>query len=257
MLFADAGEGALIWVFIIYVISVIIAFSPVGEEILCFFAGARKMKRVDMQNKITPLFSIVYQTAITQTPSLPKTIRLKIIYSSDANAYAIGRKTVCITEGLLRQPDDVIFGILAHEIAHLAHKHTFIQLLIGGGNFFVTLFILLLKVFAVIIGATSIVSGIRNRSFLQAAVGVFVAGAIWLWTKFCLLFLRWSMRESEYVADAYAVQIGYGYELAKALDATSRNNPQESFLKALYSTRPNVHDRIGRLQQLGVPYTSY
>jgi len=72
-----------------------------------------------------------------------------------------------------------------------------------------------------------------------------------------MLFLMWSMRENEFVADAYAAELGYGYELAKGLDAIGTSQPQDSLLKALYSTHPNAHDRIGRLQQLGVPYVRY
>jgi len=257
LLFSNSGSDILITIFIIYFVSVILAFSPIGEWVLCFLAGAKKMTRADMQMRIQPILDIVYREAKFKTPRMTDTIEVRIIYSSDVKAYAIGRKTICVTEGLLRQPDDIIIGVLSHEVAHLAHRHTEIQLLIGGGNIFITLFIILLKAVAVIITGVSIFSGIRNRSLLKVAIGMFVAGVIWVWTKFCMLFLSWSMRENEYIADAYAAQIGYGFELAKALDVTRGSSPQESFLKALYSTHPNIHDRIGRLQEMGVPYYSY
>ena len=257
IIFAEGGRNTLLVVFAIYIASVLLSFSPFGEWILCFFAGAKKITRVDIQNRILPFINTVHKSAMKQTPNMTDVIETRIIYTSDVKAYAIGRKTICVTEGLLRQSDGIILGVLSHEMAHLAHRHTEVQLLIGGGNFFITAFILLLKGFALIIAGVSIISGIRNRSFMTAAVGVLVAGVIWLWTKFCMLFLSWSMRENEYVADAYATKIGYGLELAKALDITSRGQPQTSFLKAIYSTHPNPHDRIGRLQQMGVPYSSY
>jgi heat shock protein HtpX len=200
---------------------------------------------------------VVYQRAKRKTPGLVNDIVLKVMYTPEPNAYAIGRRTICVSEGLFRLSDGEIKGILAHEVGHLACRHTEIQLLIGGGNFIVTLFILMIKVVAAIIAAFSMYTGYRNRSFITVVVGLFFAGIVWLWTKFCMLFLMWSMRKNEYVADAYAADLGYGVELARGLDAIGTSKPQESLLKALYSTHPNAYDRIGRLQQMGVAYTRY
>ena len=219
--------------------------------------GAREMKRVDMKNRMLPLLDAVYRGAKRKTPGLADNVVLKVMYTPELNAYALGRRTVCVTEGLFRLPDDEIKGILAHELGHLACRHTEIQLLIGGGNFIVTLLILMLKIISVIIATFSLYSGYQNCSWVPVIVGLLLAATIWLWTRFCMLFLMWSMRENEYVADRYAAELGYGYELAKGLDAIGTSQPQDSFLKALYSTHPNAHDRIGRLQQMGVPYSRY
>ena len=263
-LFAAAGFQSLFVVLLIYVVSVLITFSSFGEWVLCIMAGARKMARVDMKIRMIPLLEIVYNKAKRKTPRLTNRIVLKVIYTPEPNAYAIGRRTICITEGLFKLPDDVIQGILAHEVAHLAHRHTQIQLLIGGGNFIMTILILIMKliyIVATMLSLGSAYSGFRRNGCLQGCLsalpGLFVAGIIWLWTKFCMLFLMWSMRENEYVADKYAAELGYGLGLAKGLDAIGTSEPQESFLKALYSTHPNTHDRIGRLQQMGVPYYRY
>ncbi|MCL2295353.1 MAG: M48 family metalloprotease [Spirochaetes bacterium] len=256
-LFASIGFHSLYVIVIIYILSIFIAFSSIGEWILCLMAGARKMTRVDMRIRMIPLLEIVYNKAKRKTPKLTNKIVLKVIYSPEPNAYAIGRRTICVTEGLFQLPDDVIQGILAHEVAHLAYRHNEIQLLIGGGNFILTTLLLIIKLIYTIIGAFSLISGIRRRSFGTVIIGLFFAAIIWLWTKFCMLFLMWSSRENEYDADKYAAELGYGFELAKGLDAIGTSEPQESFLKALYSTHPNTHDRIGRLQQFGVLYYRY
>ena len=255
--FAAAGFQSLITIFIIYIVSIAVAFSSFGEWILCLMAGARKMTRVDMKIRMIPLLELVYNKAKKRTPALTNKIVLKVIYTPEPNAYAIGRRTICVTEGIFKLPDDVVQGILAHEVAHLALRHTEIQLLIGGGNFIMTMFILIIKLIATLIAAFSVIFGLRHRSFVSAAVGLFFAGIMWLWTKFCMLFLMWSRRENEYEADAYTVKLGYGHGLAKGLDAIGTSEPQESLLKALYSTHPNAHDRIARLQQMGVPYYRY
>lgn len=262
-IFAAGGIYSLTIGLILYIISVLIAFSRLGDRIFCLMAGARKMTRADMKVRMRPLLETVYKKAMKKTPELSNQLRLKVSYSPAPNAYAVGRRTICVTEGLFRLPDDVIQGILAHEVAHLACKHTHIQLLIGGGNFVMTVFILIMKLFYTFIGIFTIGSAYtelkRNglTGVLSLLPGLLIAGAIWLWTKFCIMFLMWSSRENEYVADAYVFELGYGLELAKAIDAIGTSRSQGSFFKILYSTHPNAHDRIGRLQQMGVPYYRY
>ena len=260
-LFALGGMHSLIIGVVLYIISVLLAFTRFGDWILCVMTGARKMTRADMKIRMRPLLEIVYKKAMRKTRGLSNKLRLKVIYTPEPNAFAIGRRTICVTEGLFELPDDVVQGVLAHEVAHLALKHTKIQLLIGGGNFIIAAFILVLRLIYSFLGfftlATAISQFRRPGGCLMVLPGLLVAGIIWLWTKFCMLFLMWSSRKNEYDADAYAAELGYGYELAKALDAIGTSQPQESFFKALYSTHPETHDRIGQLQNLGVDYYRY
>ena len=257
ILFSGGGADALVVVFIVYVASIFLAFSPFGEWMLCFFAGAKKMARADMRARMLPLLEAVVANAKLKTPEFTRDVGLKVIYSPDPAAYAIGRRTICVTEGLFKLPDNMIRGILSHEVAHLAKGHNDIQLLIGGGNFVMTILIFLVKVFSILVVGVSIVKAIRNRSFMTAVAGIFFAAVIWLWIKFCLLFLRWSMRENEYEADAYAVDLGYGYELAQWIDSKVMGVPSDPFLKALFSTHPDGHERIAKIQAMGVPYSGY
>lgn len=97
----------------------------------------------------------------------------------------------------------------------------------------------------------------RDEGCFLSLFSLFCAGMVWLWTKFCMLFLMWSSRANEYEADKYAYELGLGYELTLALDTIGAGVPQSSFMKALYSTHPETNDRIGKLQELGVPYSRY
>lgn len=72
-----------------------------------------------------------------------------------------------------------------------------------------------------------------------------------------MLFLMWSMRQNEYVADEYAFQLGYGATLASILDRNMCSAPNNGLLKALYSTHPHSDDRIAHLQELGANYSRY
>lgn len=260
-LFSAGGAGAVHRIVILYLISIVVALSPIGEWFLSLVAGARQMRRIDMRNRIVPTVERVYRKARAKTPTLPNNIILKVMYDPNPNAFAVGRKTICVTEGLFDLPDEMIEGILAHEFGHLAMHHTDIQLLIGGGNFIVTTFILVLEVLSTALTTMATIEVLRGKSCLSGClfsiIGAFCAGFVFLWTKFCMLFLMWSSRANEYEADKYAYEIGLGYELAQALDTIGTGMPQSTFLKALYSTHPETNDRIGKLQELGVPYSRY
>ncbi len=262
-IFASAGPESLSAIITIYLISVFFALSPIGEWILGFMSGARRMTRVDMRNRMIPIITRVHNKALAKTPDMTRIINLKVMYDPNPNAFALGRHTICVTEGLFDLPDEMIEGILAHEMGHLACHHTDIQLLIGGGNFIITSALLIVKAIATIIsfiGSLFVFSrddSTQGCGCVFSIFGLICSALIWLWTKFCMLFLMWSSRANEYVADKYAMEIGYGYELAAALDSIGTGMPQNSFMKALYSSHPETHDRIGKLQEMGVPYSRY
>ncbi len=245
-----------------YIVTVLISLSPIGEWTLAAFAGAREIKRKDIKIRLIPLLEIVFEQAKEKTPSMVSSIRLKIIHDQSPNAFAIGRRTICVTDGLLNLTDEEIMAVFAHEVGHLAYGHSAIQLLIGGGNVFISGCLLILKAICWIITAfCGLITGIATRSFLAGTFATLAAsvsaGLIWLWTKFCMLFLMWSMRQNEYVADAYAFQLGYGTILASILDRHMCSAPNNGLLKALYSTHPHSDDRIAKLQELGANYSRY
>ena len=102
------------------------------------------------------------------------------------------------------------------------------------------------------IGSRSGIMGILTALFAGISTGL-----SWLWVKFCMLFLMWSMRQNEYLADEFAYKIGFGLELATVLDQHISDVPHDGFLSALYATHPCNDDRVAALQNLGVPYSRY
>ena len=257
--FQNDPSGILTLV-MMYVLSLIFSFSPIGQAILCAINGARKMTRSDMRERILPVVEEVYSAAKHKTPYLPDRINIRIMYDPNPNAFAIGTNTICITEGMLDMPDNLIAGIIAHEMGHLALQHTVIQILIGGGNIIITFMMLILEVLKIIFSAGSIVGTVRrdgNLNWVAAIFAAMSAGLIFVWTKFCMLILMSSSRANEYAADEYAFQIGYGDDLAEALDRLTMGMPQATFLKLLSSSHPEPADRIGRLQSMGASYSRY
>lgn len=245
-----------------YIATVLISLSPAGEWTLAALAGAREIKRKDIKIRLIPLLEIVFEQAKEKTPSMISSIRLKIIHDQASNAFAIGQRTICVTDGLLNLSDEEIMAVFAHEVGHLAYQHSAIQLLIGGGNLFISGCLLIIMVICWIITALcGLITGIATRNFFAgvfATLAVSIsAGLIWLWTKFCMLFLMWSMRQNEFVADEYAYKLGYGAMLASVLDRHMCSAPDNGLLKALYSTHPHSDDRIAHLQELGAEYSRY
>ena len=244
----------------VYILSLVVSFSMLGQRVLCVLNGARKMVRLDMRERVIPIVEEVYLAAKLKTPMLPNRINVRIMYDSAPNAFAIGTNTICVTEGLMDLPDNLIAGIVAHELGHLALQHTVIQILIGGGNLVMTGIMLVLEVlkgiFSVSMEASSYEEK-RKKSVITIFLTAISVGVIFLWTRFCMLLLRGSSRANEYAADEYAYEIGYGDDLAEALDCLTMGTPQATLLKLLSSTHPETGDRIGRLQSMGATYSRF
>lgn len=258
---AFGSSGNIAELIFMYFITVAISLSPIGEVCLAIFAGAKDIKRSDIKLRIIPLVQYVLDKAKENTSFYPKKVKVMIIHDSAPNAFALGRHTLCITDGLLSLSDDMILGVLAHEIGHLSYGHTVIQLLIGGGNIFISGCLLIIKISFWIFSAIMGLFAIGTRSGIMGIITAMFAGIstglLWLWVKFCMLFLMWSMRQNEYLADEFAAKIGFGLELATVLDQHISDVPNDGFLKALYATHPCNDDRVAALQNLGVPYSRY
>lgn len=242
------SAGNVMELIFLYFITVAISLSPIGELCLAAFAGARDIKRSDIKLRIIPLVQYTLDRAQEKTSFCPQKVKVMIIYDPAPNAFALGRRTLCITDGLLSLPDNLILGVLAHEIGHLAYGHTVIQLLIGGGNIFISGCLLIIKLacwlFSAILGLFAIGTRSGVMGVLTALFAGLTAGFSWIWVKFCMLFLMWSMRQNEYLADEYAYKIGFGDELATVLDQHISDIPHDGFFKALYATHPCNDDCI-------------
>lgn len=245
----------------VYFLVFIIGLSPIGDFIFAIVFGAKNIKRNDIKLKLYPLFDIVYEQAKEKNKYISKHVNLKIIDDDSVNAFAIGRHTICVTKGLLNLGDEEIMAILAHEFGHIAYRHTIIQVLVTCSNLFVSGFLLIVKICCWMIAGMCTLFSLLYKSYLLGIIITACAATssffIWLWTKICLIFLRWSMRENEYLADEYAFRLGHGDMLASVLDRVVCSEPQKGFLKALYSTHPDNDKRIAHLQELGTAYSRF
>lgn len=248
---------------LLYLLSLVIALSPIGEFILRIQSGCTKIKRNEQIDCIEPLFQEVYEKAKLEDPSLSDDVKLFIKSESSANAFATGRKTICITEGLLDCPDEQIKATLAHEFGHLAHKDTDLILLVGVGNIMVTILLLFIRIMiglmhlffglgALIAGKDGFWGTIANF-FASILTAIFITAFEWVWTKLGILLVMKSSQDNEYGADDFARRLGYGNALCELLDSFECTMEKGLFAN-LASSHPNKDLRIAKLQAKGCTY---
>ena len=242
----------------IYAISIAIALSPVGEEILRFIENCREPETAQERDYLMPLFEEVYHNAMEMNPKLNRGIKLYVMDAMYVNAFAIGRKTVAVTRGAIATfSADELKGVLAHELGHMNHGHTKALLLSVIGNFF----------FSVIVWAFRLIS--RVVQFIANVVAQFnivalvIAGVLWFF-RLCIslsvfvfinlseILLALNSRTNEIQADNFAYEIGYGRELISGLYLLQKINitAKPSFSEKIKASHPHIAHRIGNLERL-------
>ena len=255
-----AWAGFLVGI-VVYILSLAIALSPIGEAILRFQTGCKIIKRQDQLDFLMPLFQEDYATAKRKDASISDQVQLYINDDAAPNAFATGRKTICVTEGLLQMPPEQIKATLAHEFGHLAHKDTDLILLVSVGNMIVSGIIVCIRVaielmhlifciMMIFVGGEEGAIGILLSSLYRLMVTATVSGLTWLWTKLGVLLVMKSSRDNEYEADEFAFQLGYGQQLILMLHALGGNAQNTGLFANLASSHPATSDRIARIQSL-------
>ena len=249
---------------VLYGISIVLALSPLGEALLRFQNGCTKLARKDDIDRLEPIFKEVYSQAKKLNKNMPNDIKLYINDEESENAFATGRKTICVTRGLLNLSDEHIKATLAHEFGHLAHKDTDLILVVSVGNLIITFIVTIIKLLILLFqllgtlmgmflgGSDGLIATIVT-SITSLLTALFVTGAMWVWTQIGILLTMKSSRAHEDKADEFAYNLGYGKALCEVLDSISGPEPKGLFAN-LKSSHPKTSLRIAHLQSLGVKY---
>ena len=88
-----------LWSLSIYLISISIALSPIGENIMRKLEQVKPLLTTHEKERLLPLFVEVYQKALTETPSLGNNVELFISNDMTVNAFAFGRITIVMNKG--------------------------------------------------------------------------------------------------------------------------------------------------------------
>ena len=276
---SSISEG-LLGAAIVFLFPYLIMLSPIGEAIIRIFQGIRKIENGKKSLiKLSPLLTEVLSLAKAEYPDFYLDKHFKFYLKDDPapRAYTIGRRTFCVTTGLLNCSDEQMKAVLSHEIYHLIHRETDYILLLSSGNFFLTVFAMMINL-AIIIGQTmlTIVLSIidsKDGFFVSLLIGfcsllqlIFVNSLLWIWTNISVSMVRSSYKKSEFNADAFAFELGYGEGLLsyyhrlsgyEGMYAQARYNSYFEFLKEKTKTfsvitekQPKIEKRILKIEEM-------
>ncbi len=203
---------------------------------------------------------------LAQRAGVPKP-RLFIVPQEAPNAFATGRDpehgVIAVTEGIMRLlPPEQLRGVLAHEMAHIAHRDILIQSIAGILGAAITAIANMLQ-WAMIFGGNRDEEG--NGTNPLAAIAMMILGPL-----AATLIQMAISRRREYMADASGAEYcADPMALANALnnlDAYSRHIPMQAnpatenmfivspltgdTLRRMFSTHPPMEERIANLQDM-------
>src|SRR5215213_8384948 len=241
-----------------------------GDKVVLATSGAKEVT----QESAPQLMNVVQEMAIAANVPMP---RVYIIDDTAPNAFATGRDpkhaSVAITTGLLQKLDrEELQGVMGHELSHVRNFDIRFALLV-----------------AVLVGSIALLAdfflrftfwgggrrggGDRDRGGGGLAAIMFVVAIVLaIIAPFIARMVQLAVsRQREYLADASSVELTRnpaGLERALAKISTDREvlevanratqhlyftNPIKKFEErstSMFSTHPNVVDRINRLRQL-------
>lgn len=256
---------ALLYGLLIYTITATIALSPLGEWYFRWTNGCKKIVDPEILNRLEPLFMEVKERAQTKHTDfiIDDNIRLYICDDDSVNAFAMGRRTICVTYGLLSLSDEQIKAVLGHEFGHLASHDTELTLLVTVGNFIITVIVtiirVILAVYNLIIGLIGLFMGREGAIVsIMNAIAQFIAtlcinGLMWLWTQLGILLVMKSSRNAEFEADAFSCDLGYSdgllsfFRILQGLERQAGKKERGNIFAALSSSHPDTSKRIARI----------
>lgn len=263
---------------VIYFVCISLSLSDIGEALLRQKNGCNPITDKEIAARMEPIFHEVYEKARTLEPSIADDVVLFIQdeekdEESEPNAFAVGRKSICITKGLLDCSDEEIKAILGHEFGHLAHKDTDLSLVINIANWLINMaffeIILLLLIIKIIMKLLSLVCSIAGETpgVIMSKVADLIFSVLMFigvrmfqkaWLALGNLLLLVTSRQDEFVADEFSAKLGYGNGLTtffKTLPDSAENSSLPFFktvqaFASIGSTHPATWKRINKLNNI-------
>lgn len=235
----------------IFLIYLVFTLSPIGDWYLRKKFGVNKITNKKMCLFIEPIFYEVYQQAQILDPTLPNNIQLFLSDKTNISASAIGRKTICISKGVLLCKTEIIKAIIAHEFGHLSNRDTVLLLISATDDFIINSYVLFINIIFLCLKIIMyfVIDGLEYI-FLSVIAFLLVKVIVFLWKKLGIFLLMKSKRSSEFAADDFVNELGYGKEFCLFLNCFEPIEHQ-GFLKSLKDTHPDCEDRIDHLQEMG------
>ena len=251
----------------LYAISVAASLSPIGEMMRRHQLHCIPLeKNPELEAELMPLINEVYDRAKEINPELPTDIRFFYLEDESINAFAAGRKTICLHSGTANMQDKKrIKAVLAHEFGHIANHDTDLGLFVHVGNLIINAFFIFWGIGVTmtrIIGTLVAIftsdddggfAGLMMRlSALLSQVALIVIQKIWY--RFGGLMIAKTKRNQEFEADIFSAKLGYGVPLCELFDTWGDDTPKDVY-EGLFLDHPSSPERIENLQEFGVPFT--
>lgn len=248
----------------------IMSYALMGEYIALYKHRAIHPSKLDDNTKAQLeelLFYVTDDVAKKSGVDLAK-LRLWLIPSDAINAYAYGIRNLGITQGALNCCDDgMLCAVLGHEVAHVLHFDAVFHRIIFSN---VTLIIISLVIISfvsltsiwllfILLCVLGICGGVFSLFLFRGAnklVKTYFTALQYAVIFVYQLIMNAVSRQSEFRADRYAVELGYGRELEAFLErfVDAENQRQLSLNEALYNSHPPVQKRLLKIegcQQVG------
>lgn len=263
------GDAVLVTpIFLIFSIVYLLISYFAGDKIVLAISQAKEADPVKYQK----FHNVADEMAIAAGIPKPK---LYVINDTAMNAFATGRNpqhsVVCATTGLLEKMNrDELQGVIAHEMSHIKNFDIRVMMLTAVLVSFTVLLSDLLLRFVFYGGFRSRDNDSKSGSFglIILVFAIFLA----IITPIIAQLIRLAIsRSREYLADASAAELTrYPEGLASALQKINGDkeileaankatahlyiaNPlkgQKLWMMSLFSTHPDINDRIKRLRNM-------
>ncbi len=240
-------------IFVIYAVSLLIGFSPLGEKLLRLLNRVRPLETKRETEYLQPLFDEVYERVKEKYKYFRK-IEICVIDNMTVNAMALGRRTVAVTKGAMQTfTEEELKAVIGHEIAHLVHGDTMASMYVIIGNGIFSIFVLIARLCLLLLDlAQSAFTGKRSVfSALMLLIRLYFEFSIWFWNFGLQVILSVNSRKNEFRADMFSYTIGYDSDMIEALYLLEKISlgDNSSIIQKMIASHPRITLRIKRLEE--------
>ena len=252
LLLGGTAKSFLI-VFVVYAVSLMIGFSPLGEKLLRLLNRVRPLETKRETEYLQPLFEEVYERAKEKYKKLRK-IEICVIDNMTVNAMALGRRTIAVTKGAMQTfTEDELKAVIGHEIAHLVHGDTMATIYAIVGNGILSVFVLIARLFLLFFDwVQSTFTGKRSIfSALMLLIRLYFEFSIWFLNFGLQVILSVNSRKNEFKADLFSYSIGYDTDMIEALYLLEKISlgDNSSIIQKMVASHPRITLRIKHLEE--------
>ena len=257
--------------FIIYFLSLLIVFSSLGEKILRLLERARPVETRQELDLLVPIFNEVFDEIERQRIYVGN-VQICVIDKMTVNACAIGKHTIAISKGAMETfTADELKALVVHEIAHIIYFDTTARLYALVGNGMMTINYIVLKTILYIADTIrDVESESKGLALVFRLIRLFIELEIFITMFLFQAVISINSRKTEFRADRFVYDLGYGEEMIKALYLIEKIQlgDNSSIIQKMTASHPRITSRIKRLENMvrnepnnspyqPVPYSPY